>query len=196
MISHRLRAVVAGIPIAVLSTVLFASPVFAASSLSISTPLAGTTVSGELLVEGRVAGGTGVDVSLGLAPQALGDCGSPVALSTTEAASADFAVSLSTTSVPDGTYCLIAVADAGRLSTVVADITVNNAFVEGESLDELQLPTEALDDPSSPAVSSPIVAASPVGDLSVLGPIVLVATALLAMLVLGLGVWALRRTAR
>lgn len=189
MISHRLRAVVTGLPIAVLSTVLIASPGFAAESLLISTPLAGTTVSGAMLIEGSIAGDTAVDIDFGLAPQTLGDCGSPLVGSRVEFASADFATRIATTSVPDGDYCLIAVADAGRLSTVIADITVKNASDEGESLEGLQLPTESLADGS--AATGPMF-----GDVSVLGALVLGVTAALALGVVGLGVWAMRRTVR
>lgn len=193
MISHRLRALGAGLPVAVLTTVLIASPGFAAESLRISTPLAGATVSGALVVEGSIAG-EATDLDLGLAPQSLGDCGSPLVETSVALAGEQFSTSIATTAVPDGTYCLIAVADAGRLSTVVADITVNNAIVEGESLDGFQLPTESLDGEGT------TVAAAPAGDalfsdLAVLGPLVLGATAALAVIVLGLGLWARRRTA-
>lgn len=194
MISHRLRALVAGVPVVVLSTVLFASPGFAAESLRISTPLSGTTVSGALLIEGSVAGGTAVDLDLGLAPQSLGDCGTPLIERTVPDAGGQFSTSIATTAVPDGTYCLIAVADAGRLSTVVADITVNNALTEGESLDGFQLPTESLGGDGETVAQVPI--ADPLfRDLAVLGPLVLGATAALAVIVLGLGLWARHRTA-
>lgn len=194
MISHRLRAIVAGVPIAVLTTVLVASPGFAAESLRISTPLSGTTVSGALIVEGSVVGGEVVDLDLGLAPQSLGDCGTPLIESSVAHAGEQFSTSIATTAVPDGTYCLIAVADAGRLSTVVADITVNNALTEGESLDGFQLPTESLGGDGSTVV--PTAVADPLfRDLAVLGPLALGATAALAVIVLGLGLWARRRTA-
>lgn len=193
MISHRLRSLVAGIPIAVLTTVLVASPGFAAESLRISTPLAGTTVSGALIVEGSIAGGL-ADLDLGLAPQSLGDCGTPLVRNTVALAGEQFSTSIATTAVPDGTYCLIAVADAGRLSSVVADITVNNALVEGESLDGFQLPTESLGGVS--ATVAPAAVSGPLfSDLTVLGPLALSATAALAVIVLGLGLWARRRTA-
>ncbi|WP_439564433.1 hypothetical protein [Microcella sp.] len=186
MISHRLRAVVAGIPIAVLSTMLIASPGFAAESLRISTPLAGSTVSGALAIEGSIAGGSPVD--LGLAPQNLGDCGTPLVESSATVAGDQFSTSIATTAVPDGTYCVIAVADAGRLSAVVADITVDNTVTE--PLEGLQLPTESLDGGTTVAA-----APAPFAELAVLGPLVLGATAALAVIVLGLGLWAKRRTA-
>ena len=193
MMSHRFRAVIAGIPIAVLSTVLIASPGFAAESIRISTPLSGTTVSGAVLIEGNIEGDSAVDVDLGLAPQTLGDCGSPLVGIRVELASAAFATRIATTSVPDGTYCLIAVADAGRLSTVVADITVKNASDAGDSLEGLQLPTESVD--GGGEASSP-VAGVLFGDVSLLGPLVLGAAGAIALAVVGVGLWALRRTAR
>ena len=193
MMSYRFRAVIAGIPIAVLSTVLIASPGFAAESVRISTPLSGTTVSGAVLVEGNIEGESAVDVDLGLAPQTLGDCGSPLVGIRVELASAAFATRIATTSVPDGTYCLIAVADAGRLSTVVADITVKNASDAGDSLAGMQLPTESLD--GGGEASSP-VADVLFGDVSLLGPLVLGAAGAIALTVVGVGLWALRRTAR
>lgn len=190
MISHRLRAVVAGIPIAVLSTVIIASPGFAAESLRISTPLAGATVSGQLIIEGSIAGDA-ADLDLGLAPQSLGDCGSPLVETSIALAGEQFTTSIPTAALPDGTYCLIAVADAGRLSTVVADITVDNSATA--PLEGLQLPTESLDGGTTVA-EAPVVD-SLLGDLAVLGPLALGVTAVLAVLVLGLGLWARRRTA-
>lgn len=190
MISHRLRAVVAGIPIAVLSTVLIASPGFAAESLRISTPLAGAKVSGQLIVEGSIAGDA-ADLDLGLAPQNLGDCGSPLVETSIALAGEQFSTSIATAALPDGTYCLIAVADAGRLSTVVADITVDNSVTE--SLEGLQLPTESLDGGAT-AAPAPVVD-SLLRELAVLGPLALGVTAVLAVVVLGLGLWARRRTA-
>lgn len=196
MFSHRLRALVAGVPIAVLSTVLIASPGFAAESLRISTPLAGTTVSGDLLIEGTIATDDSVELSLGLAPQQLGDCGSPIAERRLASAGDDFATTVATTSVPDGTYCLVAVADAGRLSTVVADITVNNSYSAGESTDGLQLPTESLGgDTEANPLPPALLDDSIVGDVSMLATIVLAVAAALAVGVLGLGFWARRRTA-
>jgi len=193
MTSHRLRALVAGVSVAALTTVIIGSPGFAAESLSISTPLAGATVSGSLIVEGSVAGGEVVDLDLGLAPQNLGDCGTPLIESRVADAGEQFSTSIETTEVPDGTYCLIAVADAGRLSTVVADITVNNALTDGESLDGFQLPTESLGGDEAP--EAPVAIADPLlRDIAVLGPLVLGATAALAVIVLGLGLWARRRT--
>ena len=193
MMSHRFRAVIAGIPIAVLSTVLIASPGFAAESIRISTPLSGTTVSGAVLIEGNIEGDTAVDVDLGLAPQTLGDCGSPLVGIRVELASATFATRIATTSVPDGTYCLIAVADAGRLSTVVADITVKNTSDASDSLQGLQLPTESIDGrgtASNPAADAVF------DDVPLLGPLVLGFTGASALAVVGVGLWALRRTAR
>lgn len=197
MISHRLRAVVAGIPIAVLTTVLVASPGFAAESLRIDSPLAGTAVGGELDVEGTVVGATVVDLMVGLAPQSLGDCGTPLIEQRLELAEPTFSVTLPTTAVPDGAYCLIAVADGGRLSTVVGDITVNNAVTGDESTDGFQLPTESLGGDDRPANLPAVLAATPLGvGLGLLGPAVLATTAVAALTVLGFGLWARRRLVR
>lgn len=194
MISHRLRAVVAGIPIAVLTTLLMASPGFAAESLRIDTPLAGTAVGGDLAIEGTIVGAREVDLVLGLAPQSLGDCGSPVIEQRLEVVEPQFSVTLSTIAVPDGAYCLIAVADGGRLSTVVGDITVNNAVTNGESTDGFQLPTESLDGGASPSTLPAALAATPLGaGIGLLGPAVLATTAAVALVVLGFGLWARRR---
>ncbi|UTT63296.1 hypothetical protein [Microcella humidisoli] len=194
MISHRLRAVAAGIPIAVLTTVLMASPGFAAESLRIDTPLAGTAVGGDLAIEGTIVGATEVDLVLGLAPQSLGDCGSPVIEERLELAESRFSATLSTTAVPDGAYCLTAIADGGRLSTVVGDITVNNAVTNGESTDGFQLPTEALGGDDRPGTLPAVLAATPLeASLGLLGPAVLATTAVVALVVLGFGLWARRR---
>lgn len=200
MISHRLRAVVAGVPIVLMSALLATSPAFAADALRITSPLAGTTVSGPLTVEGAIAGDRAVDVELGLARQLLGDCGAPLVSSRVVDAVGGFAASIPTAGLPDGTYCLIAVADTGRLSAVVADITLNNAFTEGEDVDGLQLSTESLGGSgasggalgigSSPA---PLAAPALLGDLPLVGGAVLVITMALAAVVLGAGLWARRR---
>jgi hypothetical protein len=198
MLSHRLRAVVAGIPIAVLTTVLMASPGFAAESLRIDTPLAGTAVGGELAVEGTVVGASAVDLVLGLAPQSLGDCGSPLLEQRLELAEPQFSATFSTTAVPDGAYCLTAIADGGRLSTVVGDITVNNAVTAGEATDGFQLPTESLGGSgAADATLTDVLASTPLGaDIGLLGPAVLAATAIIALVVLGFGLWARRRLVR
>lgn len=198
MISHRLRLAVAGLPIVVMSALLATSPAFAADALRISTPLAGTTVSGPLTVEGVVAGDRAVDVELGLARQLLGDCGSPLVSSSVSAAG-DFSASIPTAALPDGTYCLLAVADNGRLSAVIADITVQNAVGASPPLDGLQLPTEALGetaDGAGPVASTgPPATSTMLGELPVLGAAVLAIALTLAAVVLGTGLWARRRTA-
>lgn len=196
MISHRLRAIVAGVPIVVMSALLASSPAFAAEALRISTPLAGTTVSGPLTVEGVVAGGQAVDLELSLARQVLGDCGSPL-VSSTASVAGDFIASIPTAGIPDGTYCLLAVADNGRLSAVVADITVHNVVTAGEEVGGLQLSTESLGAAGiAPAASAaPLAAPTLLGELPVLGAAVLGIALALAAVVLGTGLWARHRSA-
>lgn len=198
MISHRLRAVVAGVPIVLMSALLATSPAFAADALRITTPLAGTVVSGPLTVEGVVAGDRTVEVEVGLARQVLGDCGAPL-VSSSVAATGGFSASIPTIGVPDGTYCLIAVADTGRLSAAVADITVHNVVSAGEEVGGLQLSTESLDDAAGavdPSATAPLPASPAlVGELPLLGAAVLAIALALAAVVLGTGLWARRRTA-
>jgi hypothetical protein len=195
VISHRLRAVVAAVPLLAVSAVLVVSPGFASDSLVISSKLSGSTVSGELLVEGSMLGENVELVTLALAPQTLVDCGEPIAQSVVETDENRFAGSLATTAVPDGAYCVIAVADDGRLSTVLGGITVANAVELGESLENLQLPTQSLDGTMSvPATLAVTAAPSRFGGLPALGSIVLAATAGLAVGVLALGFWARRRS--
>jgi hypothetical protein len=194
VISHRLRAVVAAVPLIAVSAVLVASPGFASDSLVIDSTLSGSTVSGEVLVEGSMIGEEVELVTLALAPQTLVDCGEPLAQSVVEAEENSFSGSLQTTAVPDGSYCVIAVADEGRLSTVLGGITVDNAVELGESLDDFQLPTMSLDETVGvPTTVSVTAAPARFGDLSALGSIVLAATAGLAVCVLALGFWARRR---
>ena len=64
-----------------LSTLLLASPALAADALRITSPVAGSSVSGPLTVEGEVAASRPLDVDLSLAPQVLGDCGAPAVTS-------------------------------------------------------------------------------------------------------------------
>jgi hypothetical protein len=188
VISHRLRAVVAGVPVLAVAAILVASPGFAADSLVINSNLSGSTVSGELLVEGSTLGGDLQLVTLALAPQTLVDCGEPIAQSAAATDATRFSGSLQTTAVPDGSYCLIAMADEGRLSTVLGGITVDNSAELGASLEGVQLPTQSL------GAEVDAVAIPPrFGDLSSLGPVVLAATAGLAIGVLVLGFAARRR---
>ncbi len=195
--SHRIRAVAAGLPIVLLSVVLAASPGFAAESLRISTPLANSTVTGDLLVQGSLDADSPVDLSIGLARQSLGDCGSLVTENRLADTSDDFVTTFATTSISDGTYCLVAVADAGRISTVIADITVANTLTASEALDGLQLPTLPFEGDSEGGPEAVPLAAetSIVSDLGVLAPAVLGATAIVSALVLVFGLWARRHFA-
>lgn len=187
MISHRLRAVVTGVPILAVSALIVATPGFASESLVISSTLSGTTVSGDLLVEGTAIG-EGVElVTLALAPQSMVECGEPIAESTAVTDDNAFSGSLSTTTVPDGSYCVVAVADDGRLSTVLGGITVENSVELGDNLEGLQLPTESLDGETDASAGSSLA------PLSTLGWVVLAATAGLALGVLALGFAARRR---
>ena len=180
-------------PLVAVSAVLVVSPGFAADSLVISSKLSGSTVSGEVLVEGSMLGENVELVTLALAPQTLVDCGEPIAQSVVETDENRFSGSLATTAVPDGSYCVIAVADEGRLSTVLGGITVDNSVELGESLDSFQLPTQSLDEAATAPVAV-VAVPVPFAHLSVLGSIVLAATAGLAVCVLALGFWARRRT--
>ena len=198
MISHRLRAAVAGVPIVLMSGLLVASPALAADALRITSPIAGSTVSGALVVEGSVAGDGAVDIELGLAPQVLGDCGNPAASVRVDDVVGSFSASIPTDGLADGAYCVYAVGDSGRLSSVVADVTLNNAITAGESIDGFQLSTEALGaggDAGHAASAAPLAAPTALGELPVLGAAVLALTVALAAVVLGTGLWARRRTA-
>jgi hypothetical protein len=197
MMSHRLRAAVAGVPIVLLSTLLLASPALAADALRITSPVAGSSVSGPLTVEGEVAASRPLDVDLSLAPQVLGDCGAPAVTSRAADVDGAFSASIPTAGLADGTYCLIAVADDGRLSTVLADITVSNEITPGEEVDGFQLSTEALGGASggTGASAAPLVASPLLGDLPIVGSAVLALTMALAGVVLGTGLWARRRSA-
>ncbi len=173
----RPRAVLLSLTSAVLSTslVLAASPVLAANSLRITTPLAGSIVSGELYVAGSIAGDGEHELTLALSPQKLGECGPAVAQTTTTASAVDgFEALVDTTVVADGTYCIVAVADRGRLSDVQSDITVSNAILRGG----MQLPTLSLPEPTDgpaaidaavPADLGPFLAAIAFGLAGLLG---------------------------
>ncbi|MEN9620190.1 MAG: hypothetical protein RL499_383 [Actinomycetota bacterium] len=177
-------------PLLAVSALLVVSPGFASDSLVIDSALSGSTVSGELLVEGSTIGEDIELVTLALAPQTLVDCGAPIAESVVTTDANRFTGSIATESVPDGSYCVIAEADDGRLSTVLGGITVDNAVELGNSIDDFQLPTQSLDDAAAATASA---APSRFGELASLGPIVLAATAGLAVGVLALGFWARRR---
>ncbi|GAA1696681.1 hypothetical protein GCM10009792_15850 [Microcella alkalica] len=178
--THALRL---GLVTAALSTslVLVASPGVAADALRITTPVAGTVVSGELYIAGTIAGDGEHELTIQLAPQQLGECGTAVAsTSTTVTASRGFSALVDTLTVADGTYCLVAIADRGRLSDVQADIRIDNAILRGF----IQLPTESLPDPTDGA--SAIEAAVPAES----GPfIAVVAFALAGILAVGVAVY-------
>lgn len=192
MISHRLRVVASGVPIVLMSALLVAGPAFAADALRITTPLAGTTVSGPLTVEGVLAGENATDLELGLAPQVLGDCGAPL-VSSSFSAGGEFVASMPTAGLPDGAYCLIAVADGGRLSAVVADIAVTNASDEAAGLEGFQLPTQSLG-ASATEVPAGTIASAQLDDVPALGAAVLAIALALAAVVMGTGLWVRRRT--
>ncbi|GAA1731973.1 hypothetical protein [Microcella frigidaquae] len=197
MISPRLRAVIAGVPIVLIAVLGIDTAAQAADALRITAPAAGTTVSGPLAVEGAVTVDRAVEVQVGLAPQLLGECGAVVVSRSVEGAGA-FTVSIPTTEVPDGVYCLVAVADAGHLSAVLADITVNNTVTPGEEVDELQLSTQALGgthDADPLASTAPPAMLSLGGNAPLLGAVVLALTLALAVVALGAGLWGRRRTA-
>lgn len=159
-----------------------ATPVLAADSLRITTPLAGSIVAGDLYIEGSIAGHGDIDLTLTLAPQSFGECGLAVAQITIEVSAAEgFAAIVDTTAVADGVYCIVAVADRGRLSDVQADITVSNAL-SGD--DGLQLPTLPLPEPTDGV--SAVDAAVPVGSGTLLAA---VAFGLAGLLALGVAVF-------
>lgn len=87
-----------------------------------------------------------------------------------------------TTAIADGVYYLIAVADSGRLSTVVADITVMNSDLAGDAGQALQLPTLPLDAGGHAAPAS--TQSTSLGDLSLVAPAALAAVGVVGMLVL------------
>lgn len=178
---------------AALSTalVLVASPGVAADALRITTPLAGTIVSGELYVAGTIAGQGEHELSLELSPQQFGECGAPVARTTTTVSAGEgFKALVDTMAVQDGTYCLVAVADRGRLSDVQADITVDNAILRGF----IQLPTEALPEPTDGA--SAIEAAVPTESGPVIATAAFGLAGLLALAVAVIGLVSSRRLMR
>ena len=189
--THALRL---GLVTAALSTslVLVASPgIAAADALRITTPVSGTVVSGELYIAGTIAGDGEHELTLELAPQQLGECGTAVASTTTTvSAGRGFSALVDTLTVDDGTYCLVAVADRGRLSDVQADIRIDNAILRGF----IQLPTESLPEPTDGA--SAIEAAVPAES----GPVIAVAAfalaGLLAVAVAVYGIVSGRRTMR
>lgn len=155
----RTHALTLTLATAALSTGLLlvaSSPGLAADALRITTPLAGSVVSGELYVAGTIAGDGDHELTLQLSPQKLGECGAPVAETTTTVnAEAGFTALVDTMAVADGTYCLVAVADRGRMSDVQGDITIDNAILRGF----IDLPTLA--EPAPTDGASAIEAAVP-----------------------------------
>jgi hypothetical protein len=191
MLSHRLRALIAIVPALALGGLLVASPSFAAQSLRITSPVAGTTVVGTFAVTGTADGSTSMDISVTLAPQRFGDCGGAVLeRAAVVDASGSFAASIPSAAVADGLYCVVVTVGDGRLSTAVGDVTVRNASNLDESLEGPQLPTESLDDEST--MTDAVLA--PIGDVQLLAPLVVGAAAALTLVVLVLGLVQRRRT--
>ena len=191
MLSHRLRALLALVPVLALSGLLVASPSLAAQTLRITSPLAGTTVAGIVEVSGTADGNAGSPLSVALAPQRFGDCAAPLVEQTAVVGvSGDFAASISSTSVADGTYCVIVTVGDGRLSTAVGGVTVLNDSGLDDTLDDVQLPTRALfDDAASSDEALRVIA-----DVQFLAPVVVGAAATLALVVLVMGLLQRRRT--
>jgi hypothetical protein len=163
-----------------------AAPSVAADSLQISSPLSGTTVSGDVLVTGSIVSDEAVSVAVGMAAQVLGDCG-PVEVVDTQtlATGGDFTAVIPTALIENGRYCLLAMADSGRLSTVIGDVTIDNVATEG-----FQLPTEAfgddqpmIEDTAMSEVPSQAGVLDPFSSVAVFGPIMLAASALLTAIV-------------
>lgn len=187
------RAITTSLATAALSTalVLAAAPGFAADALRITTPLAGTVVSGELYVAGTIAGQGEHELTIELAPQQLGECGAAIARTTTTVnAGAGFTALVDTLTVADGTYCLVAVADRGRLSDVQADITVDNAILRGY----IDLPTQSLPEPTDGA--SAIEAAVPTQSGPFIAKIAFGVAGVLALAVAVYGIVVSRRLMR
>lgn len=192
MLSHRLRALAAFVPALAVSGLLVTGPSFAAQTIRITTPIAGTTVAGVFEVAGVTGGDTSADVSVALAAQSFGDCAS-VALE--QMADVDdsgaFATSIQSGAVADGVYCVIVTGDGGRLSTAVGDITVNNASDLDDSLSGPQLTTEPLDSGAGAPTDALL---GPIADVQFLAPVVVGAAATLALLVLVFALLQRRRT--
>ncbi len=191
MLSHRLRALGAIVPAIVLAGLIAASPSLAAQSLRITSPVSGTTVAGIFDVTGTADAEASTPIAVALAPQTFGDCGAAVLeRAAVLDAEGDFAASIPSAAVADGVYCVIVTVGAGALSTAVGDVTVRNASNLDESLEGPQLPTQSLDDESSPTDA----ALAPVADVHLLAPVVVGAAATLALIVLVLGLLQRRRS--
>ena len=191
-----MRRLLPAVPIVALTIALAAAaPSFAADSMRILSPLSGTTVSGDLLIDGTITTGEPVDLTVGLAPQSLGECGSLVVeRGTSVAESSTFSFTLDTQILPNGVYCVVAIADGGSLSHVVGDVTLEN----GGEFVEQQLPTLSVEGAEGatdapPGDSTTDAAGDPFADISGLAPVVFTATAALALLVLVFAYVARRR---
>lgn len=178
----------AALAIAAALVLAVATPSVAADSLRITSPLSGATVVGDVRIEGIVAGSGTVDLSLAISEQRFGECGPLATERRTEVeAGTPFAMTIATTDISDGVYCIVAVADSGRLSAAVGDVTIDNGIDE---LDGFQLPT--LEDPSGepvPPTEEPVASGStgaPSG-LEIIVPAVFGAVAVLALLVMSMG---------
>lgn len=182
----RLRTVASFIAgMAIVFAIAWADTAFAVDSLRITSPTQGETVAGDLRVEGIVGGAGDVDVTLSLAPQVLGDC-RPSVLDrvVTVSAGEPFAVSIVTAGLDEGTYCVVAVADEGRLSAAVGDVTIEPGLSE---LDGFQLPTLPLD-------GGDVRGVAPTGsDAAVIVPIALGSVAAVSVVVLSVGLFYRRR---
>lgn len=175
---------------AIALVVAVGTPSLAADSLRITSPLSGETVVGDVRIEGIVAGSGTVDLSLAISEQRFGECGPLATERRAEIeAGTPFAVTIATTDISDGVYCVIAVADSGRLSAAVGDVTIDNGIDE---LDGFQLPTQTLPDSSPLPVEpteEPVASESstaPSG-LEIIVPAVFGAVAVLALLVMSMG---------
>lgn len=160
--------------------------------MRILSPLAGTTVSGDVVVDGTITTSESVELTVGLAEQSLGECGPLVAeRTTTLESSTAFSFTVSTAMLTDGVYCVVALADGGALSHVVGDVTLANGI---DIAEDFQLPTLSTESPAPGTdASTTDAAADPFGDISVLAPLVFAATAALGMLVLVFAYVARRR---
>jgi len=185
-LSSRLRTAAAFIAgMAVVFALAWGDNAFAVDSLRITSPTQGQTVAGDVRVEGLVGGAGDVDVTLSLAPQVLGDCRASVLdRVVTVTAGEPFAVSIVTVGLEAGTYCVVAVADEGRLSAAVGDLAIEPGLSE---LDGFQLPTLGLDEPN--ALSPGSVGLDP----AIIIPIALGSVAAVSVVVLSVGLLYRRR---
>lgn len=187
IVQQRLRSAAAFLAgLFVVFGVAWAGEAFAASTVSITSPVAGDTVSGDILVEGSLAGEGDVVLTVALTEQVLGDCGSTVVERTVPAVAGEaFSVALATASLVPGEYCAVVVVDDGRLSAAIGDVRVEPSFASdgGVQLPTLELPGD-----------NPITAAPPaVPGVEVLLPTALGAIAAVSVVVLSVGLAVRRR---